>query len=219
LGSKKLFPGKLLMQKQWSHYLLRISGSTIQKTIISADDRGYFRLQLDENIPGVEITVTHIGYETKHQSISINDAQENLVIKLDRKIFPAQTVLITASVHKKGESPATFSEISGKEIEKKYSVQDVPEFLSSIPSTTFYSEGGNGIGYNYLSIRGFDQRRISISINGVPQNDPEDHNVYWLIFQIFLLRLSLYKCNAVPVEFSAIRLLVVQLISSLQTSR
>jgi iron complex outermembrane recepter protein len=45
-----------------------------------------------------------------------------------------------------------------------------------------YSENGNGIGYNYISIRGFDQRRIAVSINGIPQNDPEDHNVYWLDF-------------------------------------
>ncbi len=52
--------------------------------------------------------------------------------------------------------------------------------MSYLPSTTSYSEGGNGIGYNYISIRGFGQRRISISVNGIPQNDPEDHNVYWL---------------------------------------
>ncbi|MDP4117114.1 MAG: TonB-dependent receptor, partial [Bacteroidota bacterium] len=45
-----------------------------------------------------------------------------------------------------------------------------------------YSENGNGIGYNYISIRGFDQRRISVSVNGIPQNEPEDHNVYWLDF-------------------------------------
>ena len=65
------------------------------------------------------------------------------------------------------------------DIEENYTVQDIPEYLSYLPSTTFYSEAGNGIGYNYLSIRGFDQRRISISINGIPQNDPEDHNIYW----------------------------------------
>ncbi|MGB4820968.1 MAG: TonB-dependent receptor, partial [Saprospiraceae bacterium] len=44
----------------------------------------------------------------------------------------------------------------------------------------FYSESGNGIGYNYLRMRGFDQRRLAVMVNGVPQNDPEDHNVYWI---------------------------------------
>ena len=65
---------------------------------------------------------------------------------------------------------------------KRYDTQDVPQLLSELPSTTFYSENGNGIGYNYLNIRGFDQRRISVMVNGIPQNDPEDHNVYWIDF-------------------------------------
>ena len=33
-----------------------------------------------------------------------------------------------------------------------------------------------------MTLRGFDQRRVSVMINGVPQNDPEDHNVYWVNF-------------------------------------
>ena len=52
--------------------------------------------------------------------------------------------------------------------------------LSELPSTTYYSESGNGIGYTYLNIRGFDARRVAVMVNGIPQNDPEDHNVYWL---------------------------------------
>jgi iron complex outermembrane receptor protein len=80
------------------------------------------------------------------------------------------------------ESPVTFSNISGKDIEEHYSVQDVPVLLSELPSILFYSENGNGIGYNYINLRGFDQRRISVMINGVPQNDPEDHNIYWIDF-------------------------------------
>ncbi|MDP3147541.1 MAG: TonB-dependent receptor [Ignavibacteria bacterium] len=185
-GQQKIISGKVIdaeTMESLPSANIRINNT---EKIISADSQGYFRLQLDGNVPGLEITVTHIGYESKYESVSINDAPGNLVIKLERKIFPAQTVLVTASVNKKGETPATFSEISGKEIQKKYAVQDIPEFLSSIPSTTFYSEGGNGIGYNYLSIRGFDQRRISISINGIPQNDPEDHNVYWVDFSDIL---------------------------------
>jgi len=77
-------------------------------------------------------------------------------------------------------TPVTFSNLPGEVIRERYSVQDIPELLSDLPSVTSYSEGGNGIGYNYLNLRGFDQRRISIMVNGVPQNDPEDHNVYWI---------------------------------------
>jgi iron complex outermembrane receptor protein len=58
--------------------------------------------------------------------------------------------------------------------------QDVPMALASLPGVYATSDAGNGIGYSYLSIRGFPQRRISVSINGVPLNDPESHEVYWI---------------------------------------
>src|SRR5690606_9354094 len=83
--------------------------------------------------------------------------------------------------------------VDRKDIEENYTVQDIPQFLGSLPSTTFYSENGNGVGYNYISIRGFDQRRISVSINGIPQNDPEDHNVYWLDFPDLLASTELIQ--------------------------
>jgi iron complex outermembrane receptor protein len=52
-----------------------------------------------------------------------------------------------------------------------------------MPSITFYSENGNGTGgYSYITMRGFDQQRLSIMVNGVPQNDPEDYSVYWIDF-------------------------------------
>lgn len=52
--------------------------------------------------------------------------------------------------------------------------------LTESPGVYAYSDNGNGIGYSYLSIRGFSQRRVSVLINGVPLNDPESHEVYWI---------------------------------------
>ncbi len=101
---------------------------------------------------------------------------------MNKKAIPSQTILVEATIGTKGLTPLAFDQLNAREIEKTYSLYDIPKYLSELPSTTFYSESGSGIGYNYLSIRGFDQRRISVSINGIPQNDPEDHNVYWLDF-------------------------------------
>lgn len=126
--------------------------------------------------------VSFVGYTSKEILVTKENIDQNILIKLISKIIPSQSVLIEGSLGKEGVTPTAFEKIKREEIEDEYAVQDIPEFLSRLPSTTFYSEGGNGIGYNYLSIRGFDQRRISVSINGIPQNDPEDHNVYWLDF-------------------------------------
>jgi iron complex outermembrane receptor protein len=138
------------------------------------------------------LVVSYIGYKTFQKEISYLDLNK-LTIELEKLILPSQTVLIEASVGEKGTTPIAFEKVNRKEIEKDYIVQDIPTYLSQLPSTTFYSENGNGIGYNYLSIRGFDQRRISVSINGIPQNDPEDHNVYWLDFPDLLASTELIQ--------------------------
>ena len=108
-------------------------------------------------------------------------AQDSSEVRKDT-VYQLAPVIITATQAKERETPVTFSNITHRQLAERYSVQDVPVLLSDLPSTTTYSENGNGIGYNYINLRGFDQRRLSVMVNGVPQNDPEDHNVYWLDF-------------------------------------
>jgi iron complex outermembrane receptor protein len=153
--------------------------------------KGNFELYGEFN-PQDTLLVSYLGY--KRFSVVISDINsEKLFIELQSIILPSQTILVEASVGQKGITPITIDKINKNEIQKDYIVQDIPNYLSQLPSTTFYSENGNGIGYNYLSIRGFDQRRISVSINGIPQNDPEDHNVYWLDFPDLLASTELIQ--------------------------
>ncbi len=91
-------------------------------------------------------------------------------------------VLITGTTATERQTPITFTDLHRGEIERRYSLQDVPVLLSELPNMISYSDGGNGVGYNFIFLRGFDQRRLSVMVNGVPQNDPEDHNVYWIDF-------------------------------------
>ena len=97
-------------------------------------------------------------------------------------VYQMSPIIVTATQARDRHAPVTFTDLTSQEIKQRYSMQDVPVLLSELPSVTTYSENGNGIGYNYINLRGFDQRRISVMINGVPQNDPEDHNVYWIDF-------------------------------------
>ena len=43
-----------------------------------------------------------------------------------------------------------------------------------------HSDGGTGIGYSAIHIRGSDETRVNVTINGVPYNDSESMNVYWV---------------------------------------
>lgn len=144
------------------------------------DAKGFFSFSFPSS-KEPSILVSYLGYYS--QEIFVSDTgRADFIIYLKLKILTSQTVMIEATLGKNGIIPFASSILNQKEILKNYSVQDIPEYLSKLPSTTFYSENGNGLGYNYLSIRGFDQRRIAVSINGIPQNDPEDHNVYWIDF-------------------------------------
>lgn len=107
---------------------------------------------------------------------------DTIIIAMEPLILNIQSILIEGFLNQNKEASVAAQTISGKEIEKARINEDFPQLLQNIPSVTAYSEGGDGSGYNYLNIRGFDQRRILISVNGIPQNDPEDHNVYWIDF-------------------------------------
>lgn len=153
------------------------------KTIGTVSDLDGFFVLTGEIKQNDFIEISYIGYE-KFSAIVSNFSQfpQLNIIELTPTIIASQSILVKALKFKQEITPTNYVSIDRQQIAESHTLQDVPEFLSSLPSTTFYSESGNGIGYNYLSIRGFDQRRISVSINGVPQNDPEDHNVYWVDF-------------------------------------
>jgi iron complex outermembrane receptor protein len=148
----------------------------------SANQDGSFHLR---QIPSGSyvLRVSFIGYSPKTIPIQMVQGQTVRVeVLLEPTILPGQTIIVSAMRARERENPVAFATLTARDLAERYSTQDIPQLLSELPSTTFYSENGNGIGYNYLSIRGFDQRRISVMVNGIPQNDPEDHDVYWLDF-------------------------------------
>ncbi|MCX7876241.1 MAG: TonB-dependent receptor [Melioribacteraceae bacterium] len=146
-----------------------------------SNQNGYFLIS-DEISLSDKIIFNHIGFVKKIILVKDFLNQSKKEVLLESKLFSSQTILVKGIISDKKNTPISFSKIKREEFVKSYSTQDIPELISYLPSTYFYSENGNGLGYNYLSIRGFDQRRISVSINGIPQNDPEDHNVYWIDF-------------------------------------
>lgn len=78
------------------------------------------------------------------------------------------------------KTPIAFSNVTGKEIGKRNLGQDIPYLLSMTPSVITTSDAGTGIGYTSLRVRGVDASRINVTANGVPINDSESHNVYWV---------------------------------------
>lgn len=70
--------------------------------------------------------------------------------------------------------------VGKEELKAKNFGQDMPTLLEFTPSVVTTSDAGAGVGYSGLRIRGVDASRINVTINGVPVNDPESHDVYWV---------------------------------------
>jgi iron complex outermembrane receptor protein len=70
--------------------------------------------------------------------------------------------------------------VGKEELRAKNFGQDMPTLLEFTPSVVTTSDAGAGVGYSGLRIRGVDASRINVTINGVPVNDPESHDVYWV---------------------------------------
>src|SRR6185295_18661988 len=99
--------------------------------------------------------------------------------KLDRKIYLTEEATVTAT-RASDNSPTAFTNIDKKQIEEKNLGQDNPFLLATTPSVVVTSDAGNGVGYTGIRIRGSDATRVNVTINGIPVNDAESHQVYWV---------------------------------------
>ncbi len=123
-----------------------------------------------------KIRIIMIGYESK----TIDFTTETFDIYLNPKALKGVPVEVTATRVIPGVTPVAYSNLSAREVAAHYSIEDVPMILSTEPGIHAYSESGNGTGYSYVSIRGFDQSRIAVMLDNVPLNDNESHQVYWV---------------------------------------
>ena len=78
------------------------------------------------------------------------------------------------------KTPMAFTNMNKEQLKAVNYGQDVPYLLSLTPSVTMTSDAGNGIGYTSLRVRGTDPSRINITANGVPMNDAESAQLYWV---------------------------------------
>ena len=96
-------------------------------------------------------------------------------------VVTLEAVTVSA-IRARNEAPISAHTMQASEIERRAFGQDIPLMLQGTPSFTAYSETGNHWGYSYMRLRGIDQSRINLSIDGIPLNDPEDQVLYFADF-------------------------------------
>jgi iron complex outermembrane receptor protein len=150
------------------------------------DAGGRFSLDL---IPPATVSAARAGYAPMERDVTGDTAGELLFalypLGIDSsRTATAQTLerLTITAVRASGEAPIAQSTLTLEHIQRDYAGQDVPITLRTAPSVTAYSESGSLLNYSYFRLRGIDQSRINITLDGVPLNEPEDQQIYFSDF-------------------------------------
>ncbi|KEO73393.1 TonB-dependent receptor [Anditalea andensis] len=124
------------------------------------------------------VMVSFVGYQTLKRSVGIvGDTEADF--QLEKAILSTEEIIVSAT-RAGTTTPTTFKTISKEELRKNNLGQDLPFLLNYTPSVVTHSDAGAGVGYTGLRIRGSDQTRINVTVNGIPMNDAESHGVFWV---------------------------------------
>ncbi|MDG1261897.1 MAG: TonB-dependent receptor [Flavobacteriales bacterium] len=154
------------------------------------------------NVPPGEykIEVSYLGFEKSSRTITVEagkavESNFKMQEAPDLTVLPFENypknqvdilplILIEQVVIPAVETPKngvfSNSTVTQEDIEPLNNGQDLPYMLRFQPSVVTTSDAGAGIGYTGMRIRGSDQSRINVTINGIPYNDPESQGVFWV---------------------------------------
>ncbi|MGY6558574.1 MAG: TonB-dependent receptor [Nitritalea sp.] len=142
-----------------------------------SDAEGQFRFQaLAEG--KIHLQVSFIGFKTQRIEVQLPRSSP-LTITLEEQTFTTEAFVVYGT-RASELVPTTFQNIDKQELGKLNLGQDLPMLLNYTPSVVTFSDAGAGIGYTGLRIRGSDQTRINVTLNGIPLNDAESHGVFWV---------------------------------------
>ena len=125
------------------------------------------------------LKVTYVGYATVTRTITVAAGTNELSVALTQTILEAKEVIVEVNRARERETPVAFTNIKSEDIDEVIHGQDAPLLIKGTPGVYTYATDGAGNGEAKLFIRGFDQNRVQVLINGVPTNDPESNSVYW----------------------------------------
>ncbi len=99
--------------------------------------------------------------------------------------MPTRSLVTLAQIEVLGnrataKTPVAFTNLKKSELTASNDGRDMTYLLQMTPSVVASSDAGAGMGYTSMRVRGTDGSRINVTANGVPINNPESHNVYWV---------------------------------------
>ena len=97
----------------------------------------------------------------------------------DEKVEKLDSVVVSVSRAGK-DTPVTFTMVGKNELRKSNPINSLPMNLSLQPSVVSVNEGGTGLGYSTMTVRGSKGSQINVTLNGITLNDAESQEVFWV---------------------------------------
>ena len=152
---------------------------TIENTslgVLTDEEGSYIFTGLSDG--NYRLRYSFIGYETRTVKVELKGVAIVNVALIPK---PVETGEVFVNATRAGEhAPFTYSTINNDMLRKQNTGHDLPFLLSLTPSLVESSEAGNGVGYTSQRIRGTDGSRINVTIDGIPLNDAESQQVFWV---------------------------------------
>lgn len=123
----------------------------------------------------VRLHVTRAGYAPADRAATAGDTVAIALVPAARSL---EAVTVSA-LRGPADAPIAQTVIDRRAIERRYSGEEMPLLLQSAPAVTAYAESGASSNYTYLRLRGIDQTRINVTLDGVPLSEPEDQGIYF----------------------------------------
>jgi iron complex outermembrane receptor protein len=122
--------------------------------------------------------ISYTGFQTCDTLITLRGSS-TVNVSLREALYVAGEVIVRGS-RAGTRTPMAYSTVKASELREQDLTRDMPYLLSLTPSVVETSDAGNGIGYTSLRIRGSDASRINITLDGIPLNDAESQQVFWV---------------------------------------
>ena len=146
------------------------------------DEEGRYQLNFSQK--QATLVVSFVGFQSKSEFIT---GQENLTQNFQLSEARSLEEVVIRGIRADERVPVSQTTITRQKLEEEYVGQDALFVLEKVtPSILTYSESGTKLtNYGQMRLRGIDQTRINITLNGVPLNDMIDQGVFFSNFTDF----------------------------------
>jgi iron complex outermembrane recepter protein len=155
-----------------------LAGATFSNgfTVLLTDPNGNINLPFNAGQPWI---IRYLGFQTDTLITpkTLDECPKTWTLKVQPFV---QAEYVVRLVESHTGVPITHTKLEKTDLEPLNNGRDLPVLLDQTASVVTHSDAGAGIGYTGIRIRGTDQTRINVTINGIPVNDPESQGVFWV---------------------------------------